>query len=231
EILWKNGADPNVQDKHGKFLLHKAFLGKRDDIAKQLLEHGANPNIKDQEGKSLLCCVIDSHGDIDRYKAVELLLDKDVNPNVQDNQDRTPLHYLCSKYYEAGSVEIAKLLLRRGADPDSKDKSGKKPIDLVNPDSGIGKLFGAINYKKAFRFECATLLTTVSSIALISGVANAYIGKVWCSTLAVGTAAVALHCAYHAIKIMLFSEPSTEFTEARAEFLDSQKSPNPAGGA
>ncbi|WP_250296544.1 hypothetical protein [Wolbachia endosymbiont of Oedothorax gibbosus] len=158
-------------------------------------------------------------------------LDKGVSSNIQDNQGRTPLHYLCSKYYKNDSVEIAKLLLRRGADPDSKDQSGKKPIDLVNPDSGIGKLFGAINYKKAFRFGCATLLTTVSSIALVSGAADAYIGKVWCSTLAAVMAAVALYCAYCAIKAMFFSGPSTEFTEARAEFLNSQKSPNPAGAA
>ncbi|BAP00076.1 ankyrin repeat domain-containing protein [Wolbachia endosymbiont of Cimex lectularius] len=164
-------------------------------------------------------------------KILNRFLDKGVNPNVQDNQGRTPLHYLCSKYYEAGSVKIAKLLLRRGADPDSKDQSGKKPIDLVNPDSSVGRLFGAVNYKKAFRFGCATLLTTAGSIALISGVADAYIGKVWCSTLAVGMAAIALYCAYQTIKMMFFSGPSTEFTEARAEFLNSQKSPNPAGGA
>ncbi|MDR1139183.1 MAG: hypothetical protein LBJ80_01670 [Rickettsiales bacterium] len=41
--------------------------------------------------------------------------------------------------------------------------------------------------------------------------------------LATAAAAVTFYCAYHAIKIMFFSEPSTEFTEARAEGLKIQE--------
>lgn len=112
-----------------------------------------------------------------------------------------------------------------------KDKDGKKPIDLVSPYSDVGKLFGAIDYNKATSLGAVALLTTAGSIALISGVADAYIGKVWCSTLAAVMAAVALCCAYYAIKTLFFSPgPLLDFTEARAEFLNSQ-SPNPAGAA
>ncbi len=176
--------------------------------------------------------IIDSYGDIDRYEAVEFLLDKGLDPNMQDDQGRASLHYLCGKYYKDGSVEIAKLLLRRGADPDLKDKDGKKPIDLVSPHSNVGKLFGAINYDEAILLGAVALLTTAGSIALISGVADGIIGKVWCSTLAAVMAAVALCCAYYAIKTLFFSPgPLPDFTEARAEFLKSQKSPNPAGVA
>lgn len=150
---------------------------------------------------------------------------------MQDDLGRALLHYLCKHGYRKGSVEIAKLLLRRGADPDLKDKDGKKPIDLVSSYSDVGKLFGAIDYNKATSLGAVALLTTAGSIALISVVADAYIGKVWCSTLAAVMAAVALCCAYYAVKTLFFSPgPSSEFTEARAEFLNSQ-SPNPVGGA
>lgn len=160
-----------------------------------------------------------------------MLLDKGANPNMQDDLGRALLHYLCKHGYRKGSVEIAKLLLRRGADPDLKDKDGKKPIDLVSSYSDVGKLFGAIDYNKATSLGAVALLTTAGSIALISVVADAYIGKVWCSTLAAVMAAVALCCAYYAVKTLFFSPgPSSEFTEARAEFLNSQ-SPNPVGGA
>lgn len=54
--------------------------------------------------------------------------------------------------------------------------------------------------------------------------------KIWFIILATGAAACASYCAYCAIKAMFFSGPSTEFTEARAEFLNSQKSLSPAGG-
>ncbi|CAG5057190.1 unnamed protein product [Parnassius apollo] len=83
------------------------------------------------------------------------------------------------KYYKDGSVEIAKLLLRWVADPDWKDKDGKKPIDLVSPYSDVGKLFGAIDYNKATSLVAVALLTTAGSIALISGVADAYIERIW----------------------------------------------------
>ncbi len=229
KLLLENGADPNVRDENGKSLLHKALSEKRDDIVKLLLENGADPNIKDQEGKSLFYYIINSYSDIDLYKVVELLLDKGNDPNIQDDRGRAPLHYLCEHGYCDGGVEIAKLLLRRGADPDLKDKDGKKPIDLVSSYSRVGKLFGAIDYKKATPLGAVALLTTAGSIALISGVADAYIGGVWCSALAIGMAACALYCAYHVIKIRFFSQPSSEFTEARAEFLNSQESPNPAG--
>ncbi|WP_353270888.1 ankyrin repeat domain-containing protein [Wolbachia endosymbiont (group A) of Hedychridium roseum] len=231
KLFLENGANCDTQDKQGCTALHKACNKCYNEIIELLLERGADPNKRDQEGKSPLHYAIYSCCGIARHKAVELLLGKGAHLNMQDNQGKASLHYLCSGHFFGGSVEIAKLLLKKGADPGLKDKDGKKPVDCVaGASSDAGEMFGAINYEKAFWIGCATLLTTAGSIALISGVADAYIGKVWCSTLAVGMAAVALCSACCAIKIMFFSRPSTEFTEARAEFLNSQ-SPNPAGAA
>ncbi len=229
KLFLKHGANYDAQDRQGRTALHKACDKCYNEIIELLLERGADPNKRDQEGKSPLHYAIYNCCGIARHKAVELLLGKGAHLNMQDNQGKAPLHYLCRNHFFSGSVKIAKLLLKKGADPDLKDKNGKKPVDCVaGASSDAGEMFGAINYEKAFWLGCATLLTTAGSIALISGVADAYIGGVWCSALAVGTAACALYCACHVIKIMFFSKPSSEFTEARAEFLNSQ-SPNPAG--
>lgn len=202
-LLLEHNADPNIKDQKGRtplsFVFEDRYLRESNvGIVELLLEYDASPDVKDQEGKSLFYYIID------RYKVVELLLDKGVDPNIQDDRSRTPLHYLCEHGCRKGRVEIAKLLLRRGADPDLKDKDGKKPIDLVFPYSDVGKLFGAIDYNKATSLGAVALLTTAGSIALISGVADAYIGKVWCSTLAAVMAAVALCCTYYAIKTLFF---------------------------
>jgi|GEM_PF-2887101 len=229
-LLLEHKADPNIKDQKGKTPLSFVFEDRslRESnvgIVELLLEYGASPDVKDQKGKSLFYYIINGHSDIDCYEGiVKLLLDKGVSPNIQDSQGKTPLHYLCEHGYRKGSVEIAKLLLRRGADPDLKDKDSEKPIDLVSPHSDVGKLFGAIDYNKAIMLGVITLLATTSSVALISGVADVYIGAVWCSALAAAMAAVALCCACCAVKTLFFSAgPSTEFTEARAEFLNSQK--------
>ncbi|WP_341816973.1 ankyrin repeat domain-containing protein [Wolbachia endosymbiont (group A) of Agelastica alni] len=232
KLLLEHSASSDIKSERVQSLLCKACSEGRDNIVKLLLEHDANPDVKDQKGRSLFYYIVDSYRIDDRYKVVELFLDKGANPNMQDDLGRASLHYLCRKYYKDDGVEIAKLLLRRGADPDLKDKDGKKPIDLVSSYSDVGKLFGAIDYNKATSLGSVALLTTAGSIALISGVADAYIGKVWCSTLAAVMAAVALCCAYYTIKTLFFSPgPLPDLTEARAEFLNSQKLPDPAGGA
>ncbi|GFQ82745.1 ankyrin repeat-containing protein [Trichonephila clavata] len=237
KLLLEHKANPNIKDQKGRtplsFVFEDGYLRESGvGIVELLLEYGASPDVKDQKGRSLFYYIIDSYSDIDRYKVVELLLDKGVDPNIQDDRGRAPLHYLCKHDHHKGSVEIAKLLLRRGADPDLKDKDGKKPIDLVSSYSDVGKLFGTIDYNKATSLGAVALLTTAGSIALISGVADAYIGKVWCSTLAAVMATAALCCACYAVKTLFFSPgPLSEFTEAREEFLKSQKSPNPAGRA
>ncbi|MDR0773421.1 MAG: hypothetical protein LBE46_03830 [Wolbachia pipientis] len=129
-------------------------------------------------------------------------------------------------------VETAKLLLRRGADPDLKDNYNKRPADYANHDSEVGQLFGAIDRGKVLLYSSGVVISSLFSIdcaieAAVGDVRKA--DKIGLVILAVGTATCALYCAYCAIKIMFFSRPSAEFTEARAEFLNSQKSPNPAG--
>jgi hypothetical protein len=153
-------------------------------------------------------------------------LGKGVDPNVQDSQGKTPLHYLCERGCRKGSVEIAKLLLREGADPDLRDKSGRKPIDYVNPNNDVGEMFGAINYEKAAILGIAALLATACSIALVylAMSISINIAQISCFAFAAVMTAAALCCACYAIKTLFFSAgPSSEFTEARAEFLNSQK--------
>ncbi|MGL9758696.1 MAG: ankyrin repeat domain-containing protein [Wolbachia sp.] len=230
-LLLEHGADPNIKDQEGKsplsFALGKRSLDKREvKVISLLLERGADPNIKDQEGNSLFYYVIDSSDNTARYKAVELLLDKGVDPNMQDDRGRASLHYLCKRGYCDDGVKIAKLLLRRGADPDLKDKNGKKPIDHVNPYNDVGKLFGAVNYEKAAILGIAALLTTTCSIALVYLAMNVSINMVQtsCFVFAAALTTAALCCTCYAVKTLFFSPgPLSEFTEAREEFLNSQK--------
>ncbi|MDR0289240.1 MAG: ankyrin repeat domain-containing protein [Rickettsiales bacterium] len=199
-----------------------------------LLKHGANPNTRNREGKSSLHCVINNSDGVFCHKVTELLLEYKVDPNARDNQGKTLLHYLCEdngylNNCARGRVEIAKLLLRRGANPDLKDNYNKKPIDYAKHDSKVGQLFGAIDYNMVLIHSggAATL-----SFLSVGCAADAAVGnlrkadKVACVILAAAMAAVALYCAYCAIKAMFFSGPSAEFTEARAEFFKSQQLQN-----
>ncbi|NUX01577.1 hypothetical protein GO685_03655 [Wolbachia endosymbiont of Madathamugadia hiepei] len=204
-----------------------------------LLKYGANPNTKDREGKSSLHCVINNSDGVFCHKVTELLLEYKVDPNVRGNQGKTLLHYLCEDngYLNdraRGCVETAKLLLRKGANPDLKDNYNKKPIDYAKHDSKVGQLFGAIDYNMALIHSGSAVTLSFLSVccAVEAAVGNwRKADKIGFIIFATAAAAVAFYCAYHAIKIMFFSEPSTEFTEARAEGLNSQKSPNPVGGA
>ncbi len=202
-----------------------------------LLKYGANPNTRDREGKSSLHCTTKWNGVL-CHKVTELLLDKGADPNAKDNQGKTLLHYLCDDHsylndHARGHVEIAKLLLRKGANPDLKDHYNKRPVDYAKHDSKVGQLFGAVNSHMVLLYSYGTIVLSSLSIICATEVAARNVrkaDKIGFAIFAVGTAAVALYCAYCAIKTAFFSKPSPDFTEARAEFLNSQ-SPNPAGAA
>ncbi|MDR2609790.1 MAG: ankyrin repeat domain-containing protein, partial [Rickettsiales bacterium] len=193
-----------------------------------LLKYGANPNTKDREGKSSLHCVINNSDGVFCYKVTELLLNHGANPDTGDSQGKTLLHYLLEDSIH-NRVEIAKLLLRRGADPNAKDKYNKRPVDYAKHDSKVGQLFGAIDYNMVLIHSGSAVTLSFLSVgcAVEAAVGNwRKADKIGFIILATAAAAIALYCAYHAIKIMFFSEPSTEFTEARAEFFKSQQLQN-----
>ncbi|WCR58221.1 MAG: hypothetical protein PG980_000693 [Wolbachia endosymbiont of Ctenocephalides felis wCfeJ] len=132
-------------------------------------------------------------------------------------------------YLNLYSNDIVRLLLKSGADPGLKDKDDKRPIGRVSPCSDSGKPF---NSKKTFWLGAAALLATAGSIALASGVADAYIGEVWCSVLAAVIAIIALCCVCCAAKTRLPpSGPSSVLYETSEEFSNSQKLLSPTVGA
>lgn len=197
-----------------------------------LLKYGANPNTKDREGKSSLHCVINNSDGVSCHKVTESLLNKGADPNAKDSQGKTLLHYLFEdKSHDR--VEIAKLLLRKGANPDLKDHYNKRPVDYAEHNSKVGQLFGAVDRDTVLLYSGGIVIFSLFSIccALEAAVGDfRKADKIGFAIFTVSTAAVALYCAYCAIKTAFFSKPSPDFTEARAEFLNSQ-SPNPAGAA
>ncbi len=221
KLLLEKGVDPNVQNGRGRFPLHTVSFRGYDGIVKLLLKYKANPNVQDGNGESPLhYALLWWH-----YNIAELLLKNRANPNVPDKNGKFPLNRARS----SGRNDIAQLLLRNGADSGLKDKDDKKPIDRAFLRSNGGKPF---NHKKAFWLGIAALLATAGSIALASGVADAYIGEVWCSVLAAVIAIIALCCVCCAAKTRLPpSGPSSVLYETSAEFSNSQKSLSPAGGA
>jgi len=190
-----------------------------------LLKYGAKPNTKDREGKSLLHCVINNSDGVFCYKATELLLNHGANPDTGDSQGKTLLHYLLEDSIH-NRVEIAKLLLRRGADPNAKDKYNKRPVDYAKHYRKVGQLFGAIDYNMVLIHSGSAVTLSLLGVgcAVEPAIGNwRKADKIGFIILATAVATVALYCAYCAVKIMFFSGPSTELTEARAEFLNSQK--------
>ncbi|WP_250295336.1 ankyrin repeat domain-containing protein [Wolbachia endosymbiont of Oedothorax gibbosus] len=229
----------NTESTNGSMPLNFALgntlgckLGLRAQIIDLLLKYGANPNAQDRAGQSSLHCVVNNRDGVFCCKVTESLLEYKVDPNARDNQGKTLLHYLCEDHSylndcARGRVGIAKLLLRKGANPDLKDNYNKRPVDYAKHDSKVGQLFGAVDRNKVLLYSGGVVISSLFSIscALEATVGNfRKADKIGFIILATGTAACALFCAYCAIKTAFFSKPSTEFTEARAEFLNSQKS-------
>jgi len=85
--LLKKGADPNVQEEHGRMPLHVAVYKGHVDVVRLLLEHGADPNIQNKDGETPLHnAALQGHVDI-----VRLLLEHGANPTIKDKDGKTPL--------------------------------------------------------------------------------------------------------------------------------------------
>lgn len=128
----KNVPDVNQKDKQGIPLLHRAVLGGREKIIKELLSRGANVNAVDKQAKTALhLAVCEPQPDI-----VDLLIKYKADVNARDNNGKTPLHYL-AKTLTIGGENIERdipkesliLLLSDGAKVDIKDNRGSSPLE------------------------------------------------------------------------------------------------------
>ena len=148
-LLLDYGADVKSSDNRGKSPLHlvlqeshyrdillldppvpsslrpnPAFLERRLDIVKLLLEHGADTKYPDKYGATPLH-IASRKGFID---IVQLLIHHGADANLPDNQGVTPLHITSQE----GFIDIVQLLFHHGADANRQDNHGETPLRIAS---------------------------------------------------------------------------------------------------
>ncbi len=106
ELLLKNGASLDIQNKRGTTALIAATLDGHSDVVRILLENGANINIQDNDGcTALIVASQDGHAET----VEELLRHKDIDVNIKNKNGSTAL-VLAAGW---GHSKVVELLLER----------------------------------------------------------------------------------------------------------------------
>ena len=126
QLLLKNNADLEIEDKDGDRAVHHAAFGNEPRVIELLHAHSKNPNTpldlnsrNKRYQTALHIAVNKSH-----LEVVKVLLKLGAHPNLQDIDGDMALHDAISKKNE----EIAKLLLDANADLSICNKNGFNPI-------------------------------------------------------------------------------------------------------
>jgi ankyrin repeat protein len=126
-LLLNKGAEPNVKDKGGQYLLHWAVLRNDAKLVKLILERWGNSNADDRYN-----CTPLHYAAFNGYLEIAILLLKyKADPNATDHLDKTPMYFAKNN----GHVELVSLLLDNRAYPEAKDPEGRPPYPLpcTNP--------------------------------------------------------------------------------------------------
>jgi serine/threonine-protein phosphatase 6 regulatory ankyrin repeat subunit B len=125
--LFKNGANPNVQNNEGITPLLLASKNSNYVLSKLLLENEANPNITGNLGESPLAVLIYNGADSPSYyHLIKLLIKYDANVDIE-YQGKSLLEYAASK---EGMV-VHKFLLEAGAPVNKTNINGDTPLHIA----------------------------------------------------------------------------------------------------
>lgn len=135
DVLLRQGANPNQQDKRGQTALHKITATKGMGIVHLLLNAGADVCIEDNKGRTPLWFI----GRYYTKPKLDALLEQGIIINHQDKQGNTVLFYaIQTKHWY-----LMEILLRKGIDVTLKNEQGQTIIDYgcQCTDTSIRKIF------------------------------------------------------------------------------------------
>ncbi len=121
DLLLRNGANPNLQDRGGETALHWASARGFLEMVEKLLEsENIDINITNIDGRNALHSIFDDEEEIFNPDNVEpimkLLIEKGININETDDSGKTALH-LAAEQNRGVAIGV---LLRAGADENIK---------------------------------------------------------------------------------------------------------------
>ena len=148
KILFKAGADINVQNSYGESRLYDAVRYNKPGLFKTLLALGADVNMKNGAGLSPLSIAVSSQ----REAMVRDLLEAGAEVNTWGIQRWAPLHSAAMK----GDVEIIRMLLKAGADTSIENGLGDTPL-VVAKKHGHGKVV-SILLEAGVKASCVKML-------------------------------------------------------------------------
>jgi len=123
QILVRNKAKLNLQDKLGDTALHWACRGGDVQIVKLLVDAGARINAKDKLYSTPLHVAVR----VGVQEIVEFLTDHGADVNAKDREGDTPMH----DAVRLGRYRIVKTLILHGANLRVENQAKKSPIDMV----------------------------------------------------------------------------------------------------
>jgi ankyrin repeat protein len=125
QTLLDAGADPNLPDARGEYLIHSAIEEKHLPLIRILTLAGANLDARNLKGETALHLALD-------LVTVSELIELGASVGCVDNDGRDPFHYrIVAGQYDQVDQPILLRLLSQGADPRQPDYAGKTAIDAL----------------------------------------------------------------------------------------------------
>jgi ankyrin repeat protein len=142
KLLLDAGADVDSLGKEGaneQTAVFAAAISDDTEIVELLIQHGVDVNQTDLGGNTPLCIAT---GYSPNAETVSLLLENGANIDHQNDQGETALYQAVRKanFSNSFDIEIIHILLENGAALNIADDQGNTPLDLIGPETDIGKM-------------------------------------------------------------------------------------------